>query len=587
MSLILNALQKARKIAGGGRPPKAPAYLKSFGFSKDAKARPTSKVKKILVSYVLPILVLGSIISGGVIYYISSVGQSTMQLDPALLDGMELPDNFEVAEADRPPIDGEIPPAGTDAVNEDSEPDSDEGEPPINPEAETANVDSGDQDSTEEPPEEVAETGLKQIKKQPFDLILLDIQLPGMSGIEAISKFKEIDPSVVILMITALSSKEMAIEAIKRGAYDYFVKPYKMEEMEIVVRRSLERRQLERDILTLREQLSDTFRVQNVIGRSGAIEEILRLISRVSDTTATVLIWGETGTGKELIAQAIHQNSPRADKPMVKLNCADIPEGLLESELFGFEKGAFTGATERKIGKFEMADQGTIFLDEIGDMNLQAQAKILRILQEMEFERLGGVKSISINVRVIAATNRDLTEAVKEGDFREDLFHRLNLFSVRMPALRQRVEDIPILADHFMAQATRNFGRSVTSISSDAMTKLIEYRWPGNVRELKNTVERAVLISDGTVLTSKFLPPQINQDVDDSPGTPAPSSSQNLNETVRNVERQLIVDALERCDGVQRKAAKLLGITERVLWYKVKKYEIKVTDEAPSDEDDN
>ena len=274
------------------------------------------------------------------------------------------------------------------------------------------------------------ESGLKKFTQRPCDLILLDIQLPGISGIEAISKFKEIDPSVVILMITALSSKEMAIEAIKRGAYDYFAKPYKMEEMEIVVKRSLERRRLERDIRTLREQLSDAFHVQNIIGKSGAIQEILRLISRVADTSATVLIWGETGTGKELIARAIHQNSPRSDKTMVKLNCAGIPEGLLESELFGFEKGAFTGANERKIGKFELADQGKIFLDEIGDMNLQAQAKILRILQEMEFERLGGTKPISIDVRVIAATNKDLSEAVQEQAFREDLFHRLNLFSV-------------------------------------------------------------------------------------------------------------------------------------------------------------
>ena len=412
---------------------------------------------------------------------------------------------------------------------------------------------------------EDAETGLRKIKQQPFDLILLDIQLPGLSGIDAISKFKEIDASVVILMITAFSSKEMAIEAIKRGAYDYFVKPYKMGEMEIVVRRSLERRQLERDIRTLREQLSEAFRVQNIIGRSGAIEEILRLISRVADTTATVLIWGETGTGKELIARAIHQNSPRADKSMVKLNCAGIPEGLLESELFGFEKGAFTGATERKIGKFELADQGTIFLDEIGDMNLQAQAKILRILQEMEFERLGGVKPISIDVRVIAATNRDLSQAVQEGAFREDLFHRLNLFSVHMPALRERIEDIPILAEHFLEEAGRSFGRDVKSISSDAMNRMIEYRWPGNVRELKNTVERGVLITDGDILTSKVLPPQISKQVDDKASPLIPESTQDLNETVKNVERQLIVDALDRSDGVQRRAAKMLGITERVL----------------------
>ena len=430
-----------------------------------------------------------------------------------------------------------------------------------------------------------AETGLKQLKQQPFDLILLDIQLPGISGIEAISKFKEIDPSVVILMITALSSNEMALDAIKRGAYDYFIKPYKMEEMEIVVKRSLEKRQLERELRTLREQVSETFRAQNIIGKSGAIQEVLHLISRVADTTATTLIWGETGTGKELIARAIHQNSPRADKPMVKLNCAGIPEGLLESELFGFEKGAFTGATERKIGKFELADKGTIFLDEIGDMNLQAQAKILRILQEMEFERLGGVKPILIDVRVIAATNRDLTLTVQEGGFREDLFHRLNLFSVNSPALRERIEDIPILAEHFLEHANVSFGRSVQSISSDAMHRLIEYRWPGNVRELKNTIERSVLIADGNVLISKYLPPHISRQVDDKGPQIVTGGTQDLNETVRNVERQLIVDSLDRCDGVQRKAAKMLGITERVLWYKVKKYKINVSDPDSTDPD--
>ena len=427
---------------------------------------------------------------------------------------------------------------------------------------------------------EDAETGLLRVKEQAFDLILLDIQLPGLSGIDAISHFKEIDPSVVILMITAFSSKEMAIEAIKRGAYDYFVKPYKMEEMEIVVRRSLERRRLERDLGALREQLRNAFRVENIVGQSGAIEEVLHLVSRVADTSATVLIWGETGTGKELIARAIHQNSPRASHPMVKLNCAGIPEGLLESELFGFEKGAFTGATERKIGKFELADQGTIFLDEIGDMNLQSQAKILRILQEMEFERLGGVKPVAIDVRVIAATNRDLTEAVRQGQFREDLFHRLNLFSVHMPALRERVEDIPILAEHFMIEAGQNFTRDVTSISSDAMNRLIEYRWPGNVRELKNTVERAVLITEGPVLTSRSLPAHVSHNVGDQPAGVIPSSG-NLKTTIRSVERQLIVDALDRSDGVQRKAAKLLGITERVLWYKVKKYEIPLGDDDP------
>jgi DNA-binding NtrC family response regulator len=428
--------------------------------------------------------------------------------------------------------------------------------------------------AVEEAPE--AESGLKKIRRGQYDLVLLDIQMPGLSGIDAIPKIKDVDPSLIIIMTTALGSKEMIMEAISRGAYDYFVKPFKMEEMEVVVKRSLERRRLEVELQSLKEQISQTFRYENIIGTSGAIQDILRLVGRVASTTATVLIWGETGTGKELIARAIHQNSSRKDKPMVKLNCAGIPEGLLESELFGFEKGAFTGAVERKLGKFELADNGTIFLDEIGDMNPGAQAKILRILQEMEFERLGGIKPIKIDVRVIAATNRDLTEAVKRGIFREDLFHRLNLFSIHMPSLRQRVEDIPTLADHFLKEANGRFERSIRSISSEALDYLMKYEWPGNVRELKNTIERSVLIADGDILTSKYLPPQITRQVPDQTPANAPALEMDLATTLRNVERQLIMGALDRADGVQRKAAKLLGVTERVLWYKIKKLEIDV-----------
>jgi len=432
-----------------------------------------------------------------------------------------------------------------------------------------------------------AETGLRKLRHHPYDLVLLDIQMPGLSGIDAIPKFKDIDPSVMIIMTTALASKETIMEAISRGALDYFVKPFKMEEMEVVVKRSLERRRLELELQNLKEQISETFRYENIIGRSGATQEVLRLVGRVAATTATVLIWGQTGTGKELIARAIHQNSSRKEKPMVKLNCAGIPEGLLESELFGFEKGAFTGAVERKLGKFELADQGTIFLDEIGDMNPGAQAKILRILQEMEFERLGGIKPIKIDVRVIAATNRDLTEAVKQGMFREDLFHRLNLFSIHMPALRERVEDIPILAEHFLKEANARFERSIRSISAEAMSHLMKYEWPGNVRELKNTIERSVLITDGDLLTSKFLPSHITKQVSDQTSANAPVLEQDLATTLHNLERQLIIDALERADGVQRKAARFLGVTERVLWYKIKKLHVDVgTASAPEGIDD-
>jgi two-component system response regulator AtoC len=425
--------------------------------------------------------------------------------------------------------------------------------------------------TVEEAPD--AETGLKKAAEGAFDLILLDIQLPGLSGIEAISKFQEIDPHVVVLMITAFGSKEMALDAIKRGAYDYFVKPFKMEEMEIVVKRSLERRRLALEIRTLQDQLTETLRGGDILGNSAAIGDVLRLISRVADTNATVLIWGETGTGKELIARAIHRGSPRRERPMVKLNCAGIPEGLLESELFGFEKGAFTGATERKLGKFELAHHGTIFLDEIGDMNPAAQAKILRILQEMEFERLGGVRPVKIDTRVIAATNRDLSKSVREGQFREDLFHRLNLFAIHVPPLRDRIEDVPVLAGHFLDEAGRRFGRPLRSISADAMEHLIRYRWPGNVRELRNTIERAVLIAEGETLTSRCLPVQAvaATPVRGATVTAVTQTPGNLEETLAHVERQLIRDALERSAGVQRHAARLLGITERVLWYKIKK----------------
>jgi two-component system response regulator AtoC len=435
--------------------------------------------------------------------------------------------------------------------------------------------------AVEEAPD--AEAGLRKLRQHAYDLVLLDVQMPGLSGIDAIPKFKDIDPSVIIIMTTALGSKEMIMDAISRGALDYFVKPFKMEEMEVIVKRSLERRRLEVELQNLKEQISETFRYENIVGRSGAIQDVLRLVGRVASTTATVLIWGETGTGKELIARAIHQNSSRKNKPMVKLNCAGIPEGLLESELFGFEKGAFTGAVERKLGKFELADQGTIFLDEIGDMNPGAQAKILRILQEMEFERLGGIKPIKIDVRVIAATNRDLTETVKQGMFREDLFHRLNLFSIRMPALRNRIEDIPLLAEHFLKEATAKFERPIRSISGEAMSYLMKYEWPGNVRELKNTIERSVLITDGDVLTSAFLPTHITKRVSDQSPANAPALEMDLATTLKNVERQLIQGALERADGVQRKAAKLLGVTERVLWYKIKKLQIDVGN-APAPE---
>ncbi len=420
-----------------------------------------------------------------------------------------------------------------------------------------------------------AEAAIEAVKENAsFDLIVTDVKLPGISGIEAIPIIKEEDPQSVIIVMTAFGSSH-AVDAIRAGAYDFFTKPFKIDEMTTVISRALEKRQFQREIRKLEDKIRRQYSFDNIIGNSGAMQQVYELIQKVVQTDVTVLICGESGTGKELIAQAVHYHSMRKENPFVKLNCVAIPEGLLESELFGHEKGSFTGAVERRCGKFELANTGTIFLDEIGDMSLATQAKILRVLQEREFERVGGAETIGVDVRVIAATNKDLARAVEEGEFREDLYFRLNVFCIVVPPLRERKEDIPMLIDHLLNGANEQMTRAVTGFSKETMDLLMMYNWPGNVRELENCVHRAVVMADDDIITPKCLPAHI-QSMAQKPKYSLPDSVDSIDDTMADVEKQIIIDTLRNTGGVQSKAARLLGISERSLWHRVKKLNVDV-----------
>jgi two-component system, NtrC family, response regulator AtoC len=425
-----------------------------------------------------------------------------------------------------------------------------------------------------------AEAALEALASARFDLILMDVRLPGMNGLDAVNEIQKVDHRTPIIIMTAHGTRDTALEAVRRGAYDYFTKPFSLDEMEIIVRRALEKKRMVGELEQLRHQLATTSRRGRIVGSSRALEEILRLVDRVGPTDSTVLILGESGTGKELIAEAIHENSNRRSKPIVKLNCAAIPENLLESELFGHEKGAFTGAISRKPGKFETADGGTLVLDEIGDMTLSTQAKILRALQERELQRVGGTQTIKVDVRIIASTNKDLERAVKEGTFRDDLYFRLNVVTLQVPPLRDRREEIPELADHFLADVNTRLNRGITRLAPDALAALMEYGWPGNIRELRNMIERAVVVNDGDVLALSSFPPPIRP-VEPSAGSTGSArweTLQNLtlDEKVAQLERAFVMDALARANGVQAAAARLLGVTERSVWHLVKKHRIEV-----------
>jgi two-component system NtrC family response regulator len=411
------------------------------------------------------------------------------------------------------------------------------------------------------------------IRRDRYDIFLTDCNIPGIDALRTSDEVRKINPDLAVIIMTAFGTIETAVKAIKAGAYDYLPKPIDLEQLVVLIERVSERRNLIRENTELKERLKDRYKFEEIVSTSNAMEEVLNLAGRVAASNATVLLRGESGTGKELVAKAIHYHSPRAGFPLIKVNCAALPETLLESELFGHEKGAFTGAASRRIGRFEAADKGTLFLDEIGELSSSMQVKLLRVLQEREFERLGGNQTLKTDVRVIAATNRDIEKAIKEGTFREDLYYRLNVVSVVIPPIRERKEDIPSLIDYFVNKYGRENKKSITGISDEARNLLLRYDYAGNVRELENIIERAVVLSKKGIITGADLPISVRTAVQEH-RLPAGRAQGSLNETLDTVERGLILDALKESGGVQTRAAELLGISERVLRYKLKKYKL-------------
>jgi len=416
------------------------------------------------------------------------------------------------------------------------------------------------------------EDGLKILEEKTIDVILLDEKLPGISGLEVLRKIKEKYPHILVLMITAYGTVEHAVSAMKMGAYDYLTKPIHFEALLYSLERAGEKLSLVREIEVLREKLKEKFRVENIRYVSGKMEEVMSLVVRVSESDATVLITGESGTGKELIASAIHYNSKRAYKPFIKVNLSALPETLIEAELFGHEKGAFTGAERRRIGRFEAAKGGTIFLDEIGDLPPGTQVKLLRVLQEREIERLGSNIPIKVDVRIIAATNQNIESLVESGNFREDLYYRLNVIRIHIPPLRERREDIPLLAEHFIKHFSERENKEIKGLTKEALDLLMRYDYPGNVRELENIIERAVILTRDQYITTKDLPFSVlSSDIK----VEKPGVSLSLPERLESVEKQIILDALEKNQWIQTKAAQELGISERVLRYRMEKLNIK------------
>lgn len=410
---------------------------------------------------------------------------------------------------------------------------------------------------------------LEAFKKYEPDLVILDLKMPKMDGMEVLENIKNINSNIPVILITAHGSTKLAVEAMKLGALDYVSKPFDIEELRVIIRKALEYKNLNDEVSYLREKLKEGS--SKIIYKSKSMEEVLELVYKVAPTDATVLILGESGTGKELIANAIHNLSNRSKGPLIKVNCGAFVESLLESELFGYEKGAFTGAVSRKKGRFELAQGGTIFLDEIGDISEAMQVKLLRVLQEKEFERVGGEITIKGDFRVIAATNRDLKEMVVKQEFREDLYYRLNVIPINIAALRDRKEDISLLVDYSIEKYSTQMGRVKMSISEEALGMMKKYNWPGNIRELQNIIERCVILSTGKEITADLLPHEIrnsNHAVDSN--IVLPDNGLSLEE----VEKDLIIQALERTGFNQTNAAKFLGITRHTLIYRMEKYNI-------------
>jgi DNA-binding NtrC family response regulator len=423
-----------------------------------------------------------------------------------------------------------------------------------------------------------AETGLLHLRKASADLVVTDLKLPGMNGLEFLQEGKRLNPALPFIVMTAYGSVETAVDAMKAGASDYVLKPFTIAEMKLVINKELDVQQVRDENVRLKEALGKRYHFQNIVGRSKKMQEVLALVERVAPTNSTVLIGGESGVGKDLIARAIHQNSRRASGPFIKINSTAIPETLFESELFGFERGAFTGALASKPGKFELADKGTLFLDEIGDVPAAIQVKLLRVLQEREFERLGGTKTLKVDIRMIAATNRDLRAALEEGTFREDLYYRLNVVPIDIPPLREHKEDIPDLVNHFLARFAADSDKEIEGITPAALDALMEYHWPGNIRQLENGVERAVALSSGRMIDEKDIHLDTRQN---KPAVVASSSTmQFLPEgmTLEQWEDNMIREALRRANGNKSQAARLLGLSRNALRYRLGK--LGVADEG-------
>jgi len=421
-----------------------------------------------------------------------------------------------------------------------------------------------------------AEEGLVQLRGGTFDIAISDMRLPGLNGLEFVAQAQAQDPELILIVMSGAATKSEALEAMARGAYDFFVKPFRVPELDVVMRRALEKRELQRQVRELRQRLQGRHELQGLIGQSGRIDEVRALIGKVARSNVTVLIQGESGTGKERVAELIHQNGARRTGPMIKINCAAIPDTLLESELFGHERGAFTGALATKPGKFELASGGTLFLDEIGDMQLATQAKVLRALEDREIFRVGATRPVRIDVRFVAATNKDMEKAVKAREIREDLYHRVNVFTIMMPPLRERLEDIPLLAEHFLDEMRSSAPRAIRGIAPDAMERLLAYSWPGNVRELRNCIERAMVMAESDIIQVEDLPLRLTSIVAGPAPVAVTADGASLDVRLAEQERQWIIEALQKVGGVQAHAAKLLGVTERSFWYRIKKLGLDV-----------
>ncbi len=425
------------------------------------------------------------------------------------------------------------------------------------------------------------EEAVARIGQDMFDLVITDLSMPGLDGLGVLKRVKDVSPTTAVILITAYATTESAVEAMKLGAFDYVIKPFKVDELKIIIKNALEKRRLLDENRLLRRELATRYGFANLVGRSPAMLDVYDLIRKVQDTHTNVLITGESGTGKELVARAIHYNGNRKDFPFVAVNCGAIPEALIESELFGHKRGAFTGAVTNKPGLFQTAEGGTVLLDEIAEMPLNTQVKLLRALQEKTFKNLGGVEDIRVNVRVIAATNRNLAEEVRLGRFREDLFYRLNVIQINLPPLRERMEDLPLLVEHFLGKFAEEYGKQIAGVEADAMRVLMSYDYPGNVRELANVLERAVALEAGDEIRLSSLPPTLLEHVGTTTRTRAfelPASGLDLDAALAEFEKQMLLQALERCGGVKKRAAKLLNITFRSFRYRLEKHGIDAED---------